>query len=83
MNNRQIEDSKKCDEMQEQGEEMDCTECSCSCCIAQEPINFKDGLLLAKEIVEKEMKFAIEVNPQMAMGMSQILMLVDKEIKNQ
>lgn len=31
----QIEDSKKCDECNMRGEDMDCTECSCSCCIMQ------------------------------------------------
>lgn len=29
----QITDSKKCDEYNMRGEDMDCTECSCSCCI--------------------------------------------------
>lgn len=31
----QIEDSKKCDECNMRGEDMDCVECSCSCCIMQ------------------------------------------------
>lgn len=35
----QIKDSKRCEEMQEHGEDMDCTECSCSVCIVQENTN--------------------------------------------
>lgn len=31
----QIKDSKECNERNNRGEDMDCTECRCSCCIMQ------------------------------------------------
>jgi hypothetical protein len=37
MNKQQEKDSKRCEEMAELGRDMDCTSCSCSVCIAQEP----------------------------------------------
>ena len=40
-----------------------------------------EGLKKAKEIIEEEMKFARQVNSQMAIGMSQVLMLIEKETK--
>lgn len=39
MNKQQRIDSQSCEEMQSNGEDMDCTECSCSVCIAQVPNN--------------------------------------------
>lgn len=42
-----------------------------------------EGLEKAKEIIKKEMEFAKTVNSQMAMGMSQVLMLIEKEIKKE
>lgn len=42
-----------------------------------------DGLIKAKEIVEKEIEYAKKVNPLMATGMSQILMLLKKEIESE
>lgn len=45
-------------------------------------VGMKKGLSRAIEIIEEEKKFAIEINPQVAMGMAQILMLLDKELKN-
>lgn len=83
LSRQQIKDSRKCDEMQEQDEDMDCLGCSCSVCIAQVQTDLQSGLKKAKEIVEKEMEFAKKVNPQMAMGMSQVLKLIEKEIKNE
>jgi hypothetical protein len=41
----------------------------------------KEGLKKALEIIKKEKEFAITVNPQMAMGMSQIEMLINKELE--
>lgn len=38
------------------------------------------GLKRALEIVQKEKKVAIKLNPQMAMGMGQVEMLIKKEI---
>lgn len=38
------------------------------------------GLKRALMIIEEEKKFAVQVNPQMAMGMSQIESLIKKEI---
>ncbi len=35
LNKQQKRDSKKCDDMDMNGESMDCVECSCSVCIAQ------------------------------------------------
>lgn len=43
-------------------------------------VGMTKGLKLAIEIIEKEMEYAKQVNPQMAMGMSQIKMLIEKEI---
>lgn len=34
------------------------------------------------EIIDKEMEFAKKVNPQMAFGMAQIKLLLNKEINN-
>lgn len=31
----QLEDCKRCEEMSERGEDMECIECSCSCCLMQ------------------------------------------------
>lgn len=39
LNKRQIADSNKCEESISKNEDMDCTECSCSVCIAQIPKN--------------------------------------------
>lgn len=39
-----------------------------------------EGLEKAIEIIQKEKEFAVQVNPQMAMGMSQIENLIKKEI---
>ena len=39
------------------------------------------GLERALEITKKEKEYAIKVNPQMAIGMSQIEILLKKEIK--
>lgn len=36
LNKLQEADSKKCDEMDEQGETMECADCSCSVCISQQ-----------------------------------------------
>jgi len=41
------------------------------------------GLKKAKEIIENEIIFAKTVNPQMAMGMSQVLMLIERKIKTE
>lgn len=41
---------------------------------------YRDGLERAIEIIEKELEFAKLVNPQMAIGMSQIKMLIHQEI---
>lgn len=39
------------------------------------------GLKKAIEIIDKEIEFAKKVNPQMALGMSQIKMLLKKELQ--
>ena len=39
-----------------------------------------EGLERALEIIKEEKKVAIKLNPQMAMGMSQVYMLIAKEI---
>ncbi|AGK95832.1 hypothetical protein [Clostridium pasteurianum] len=57
--------------------------CSCSVHIAQLPDNFEVGIRKAIEITEKEMEFAKLVNGQMAMGMLQILMILEKEFEKQ
>lgn len=38
LSKQQIEDSNKCEKMQEEGKDMDCIECSCNVCIVQENI---------------------------------------------
>ena len=53
-----------------------------SLCSDEYIVGMAKGLNRAKEIIENEMIFAKIVNPQMAMGMSQVLMLINKEIKN-
>lgn len=40
-----------------------------------------DGLKVALEIVQVEKREAIQINPQMAMGMAQIEMLLKKKIE--
>lgn len=40
-----------------------------------------EGLKKAVEIIENEKRYAREVNPLMALGMSQVQMLIEKEIK--
>lgn len=42
---RQIKDNEKCEEMQEQGKDMDCLGCSCSVCIAQVPMENKEDII--------------------------------------
>lgn len=32
----QLADSKRCEELSENGEEMDCSTCDCSCCLMQQ-----------------------------------------------
>lgn len=81
LSNQQMQDSKECEKMSEQNEDMECIDCSCSVCAAQIPTDFNSGLIKAKEIINKEMEFAKKINPQMALGMSQVLMLIEKEIK--
>lgn len=81
LNEQQIIDSTLCEKKQMNGEGMKCFECSCNVCIAQIHKDYKPGLKRATEIVEKEMKFAATVNPQMALGMSQVLMLFKKELE--
>lgn len=41
------------------------------------------GLKKAIEIIEEEKKFAIKVNPQMALGMSQVLRIITEELKKE
>ena len=41
---------------------------------------YKAGLKKAIKIIEEEMEYAKQVNPQMAIGMSQIKMLIEKEL---
>lgn len=36
MTKQQEIDAQRCEELQEQGIDMDCLECSCNCCIAQQ-----------------------------------------------
>lgn len=80
---RQLADSLECEEMQDQGKYKGCMECSCMVCLAQEPTDLASGLEMAVGIIEKEMEFAVTVNSQMALGMSQVLMLIEKEIGKQ
>ncbi len=82
LNKFQIEDSKECEEMQLTGEDKECFGCSCSVCIAQVPKDYKTGLNKAIDIINGELEFTRTVNPQMAMGMSQIKNLILKELSN-
>lgn len=79
----QKRDAEECEDMEQNSQTKECKSCSCNCCIAQESVEFKPGLNLAKEIIESEMEFTKEINSQMAMGMSQVLMLINKEIEKQ
>lgn len=45
--------------------------------------DYKPGINRSIEIIKKEMEFSKTVNPQMAMGMSQVLTLLEKELKEQ
>lgn len=81
INKMQQMDSGKCEELQVQGVDMDCIECSCMVCLAQEPTDLASGLKLAMEITKKEMEFYREVNNQMAIGMAHILFLLKQELK--
>lgn len=45
--------------------------------------DYKPGINRSIEIIKKEMEFSKTVNLQMAMGMSQILNLLEKELKEQ
>lgn len=40
-----------------------------------------EGLKKAIEIIEKEKEYAMQVNPQMAFGMSQVLRMIKEELK--
>lgn len=42
-----------------------------------------EGLKRAYQIIEKEIEFAKTVNPFMAMGQEQVLMLIKKEIEKE
>lgn len=39
-----------------------------------------EGLKRAVEIIKEEKKEAIQINPQMAFGMTQVLMMIEEEI---
>ena len=43
----------------------------------------KAGLKKAIEIINKELEFAKQVNPQMALGMDQVKSLINKELEMQ
>ncbi|MGJ0846522.1 hypothetical protein ACR77J_07530 [Tissierella praeacuta] len=60
MNKRQLNDSKKCEEMQEQGLSMECFDCSCSVCLAQEPTDYKSGIVRSLHLVESLLERHIE-----------------------
>ena len=81
LNEIQKRDSRDCEELQLIGKDKDCWSCSCSVCIAQEPSYYKIGLKKSIAIIETEIELAKKLNPQMAMGMSQIKMLIEKELK--
>lgn len=56
MTKQQEIDAAKCEELQEQGIDMECFECSCNCCIAQQatPRMFDDkDLMLIKEALKE------------------------------
>lgn len=57
MTKQQIKDMKKCEELQEQGIDMDCFECSCNCCIAQENVISPD----VYKVAYKALTLACEV----------------------
>lgn len=82
LNKRQEIDSYECEKRQEQSEDMECFECSCMVCLAQEPTDLASGLERAIKIVIDEMDAARELNSQMALGMAQVLMLLELELKN-
>ncbi len=42
-----------------------------------------EGLMKAIEIIEEEKKIAMSLNPQMALGMSQVLRLIADELKKE
>lgn len=80
LNKQQNLDYKRCEEMQLQGEDMDCLDCSCSVCMVQAPADYTNGLKKAKKLIEKEIEFAKQVNCQMAIGMLRALKLIEKEL---
>lgn len=82
LNRMQLEDSKKCEQLQEEGKDMDCLGCSCNICKAEEPSYYKKGLRKSIEIIEKEIEFAREVSHHMVAGMLQIKYLLEKELVN-
>lgn len=45
LNKQQEKDASECENLQAEGDDMDCTECSCSICIAQLPTFDKMGEL--------------------------------------
>ena len=47
LSKRQIKDSDECEKMQENGEDMNCSDCSCSVCIAQVNAKMFDNKELA------------------------------------
>lgn len=54
MTKEQVRDMKRCDKLQLQGIDMDCLECSCNCCIAQQESMFdKKDLMLIRKSLEK------------------------------
>ena len=51
LNKRQIIDSKVCEKIEEQGEEMDCMTCSCNICLAQVPTDNESGIKIAIKLL--------------------------------
>lgn len=80
MNKQQIEHSKQCNQVSENGYDRDCFYCSCHVCLAKSN-NTESGLIRAIEIIKKEMEIAKEINPTMAFGMLQVKGQIEIELE--
>lgn len=61
MNEQQLKDTQKCEEIASQGKDMDCFECSCNVCVAQMPDEvetYKRQLLENLEILKEDIPYA-------------------------
>lgn len=83
MNNQQIKDAEKCEEMASQNKDMDCIECSCNVCIAEMPNEvetYKRQLLEKLELAKEDIQYAYSSTDEMY-GANEMLKFIVMLIK--